>query len=144
MKTFTSKKGSLTLGVFGFTWCILLMIFLGDWFWDDTPGLEVWPLHIFSAVVAAFLLWLWLDTSYDVSKGLVNYRSGPFRGSIAIHQIKSIQVGKTQWVGIKPALAQKGLILAYGKWDEIYFSPADQKGFIEALLEQNPAIKLHY
>lgn len=144
MKSIKSKKGTLTLGVFSFVWCILLIILLADAFLDNTPGLQAWPVHIVHVLVAFLLLWLWFDTSYSVAEGTVFFRSGPIKGRVMISDIRSIQVGKTQWVGIKPALAQKGLIVEYRKWDEVYFSSEDQQGFLDALVKQNPAIKLKY
>ncbi len=50
--------------------------------------------------------------------------------------------GKTLWVGLKPATARKGLIIKYGKFDEIYISPQTNDEFINRLLELNDAIKI--
>ncbi len=42
--------------------------------------------------------------------------------------------------GLKPALAFKGIIVYYGKYDEIYFSPKTNASFVEELLKINNSI----
>ena len=45
-------------------------------------------------------------------------------------------------VGFKPALATKGLIIKYNKYDDIYISPNSNDTFIEAVLKINSNIKI--
>ena len=55
------------------------------------------------------------------------------KGKIEIKEIREVIKGKTLWVGLKPATARKGLIIKYGKFDEIYMSPQTNDEFINRL-----------
>lgn len=92
----------------------------------------MWFLFVNFAAVA-FLLWLWYGTSYRIDDTYVHYRSGPFRGKITINTVREVQRDVTLWVGFRPALARKGIIVKYNKYDEIYFSPDNNDAFISAL-----------
>jgi hypothetical protein len=46
------------------------------------------------------------------------------------------------WSGVRPALASKGLIIKYNKYDDIYIAPENNNEMIKDLLKVNPAIKL--
>jgi len=58
-----------------------------------------------------------------------------FRGKIAIDAIREVEKGATMWSGLRPALARKGIVVKYNKYDEIYFSPDTNDTFIQALLD---------
>lgn len=79
---------------------------------------------------------------YIIDSEYFSYRSGIFRGKIAIDKIHKIEVGKTLWVGFKPAAARKGLIIHYNRYEEIYISPDGNDNFVNELLQYNPAIKI--
>jgi hypothetical protein len=70
------------------------------------------------------------------------YRSGFVRGKIDILSVKEILKGKTMWSGLKPALATKGLVIKYNKYDEIYVAPESNDEMISDLLKINPEIKI--
>ncbi len=101
-----------------------------------------WAMILIFAVVV-LLFWLFFGTDYELSKehGL-KYRSGPFRGKIAVDRITEIVKGKTLWVGFRPATARKGLIVKYDRYNEIYISPKTNETFIEKILELNGKIKI--
>ncbi|AWW29138.1 hypothetical protein DN752_02700 [Echinicola strongylocentroti] len=86
--------------------------------------------------------WAYLDTSYRLENGWLIYRSGFLRGKVDVSVIKEIQPGKTLWVGIKPALARKGLIVKYNTYDELYIAPVDNDEMVTDLLGINPTIKV--
>ena len=88
------------------------------------------------------LLWAYLDTVYRIENHEFKYRSAFLRGSIKISDIRQIHIGKTKWVGIKPALAQKDLIVKYNQYDEIYIAPERNDELISDLLKINPGNKL--
>ena len=100
--------------------------------WIDTLLLSVFGI----------LFWIYFGTSYQLTNTLLKYRSGPMSGQIEIERIREIEVGKTLWVGLKPATARKGLIIKYDKYNEIYISPATNDLFIEHLLKLNKGIKI--
>ena len=111
---------------------ILLMNF--DWF-----NLLVFVLVLLTMVL---LLWIYFDTSYELNQNEFIYKSGPLRGKITINRINEVLKGKTMWAGIKPATAQKGLIIKYDKYNEIYISPKTNELFIEELLRLNSEIRI--
>ena len=62
--------------------------------------------------------------------------------SFLFSSIREVVVNQTLWVGTKPATARNGVIIYYNKYDEIYFSPADNEAFVAALLKINPEIEV--
>jgi hypothetical protein len=72
------------------------------------------------------------------------YRSGPFRGRIAIEKIRKIEYfsGYLNPTTVKPALDFKGYIISYNSFDDMYVSPKKANIFIEELLKINPNIKV--
>lgn len=135
---FTSRKDllftSLLLGVIVlFVGLIFSLIYQGkDWFWAS-----LWLITL-----SILLLLIYFDTSYQLTKEHLIYRSGPIRGKINIADIREVEANKTLYVGIKPALARNGLIIKYNKYDEIYISPNTNESFIKKLLELNGEIKV--
>jgi hypothetical protein len=96
----------------------------------------------FTSCLTVLVLWVYLGTSYSITQHALSYRSGPIRGKIEIEKIKEIIKGKTLWVGLKPATSSNGLIIKYGKYDEIYISPKTNELFIQKLLELKSDIKV--
>jgi hypothetical protein len=139
MKTrvYKSEKGSLTLAVYAGVILFLLGIILVKW-----ESILTRPILIILLLPVAFLAWIWMDTWYRIEGNDLHYRSGPFRGKIDITSIHEIIRDQTLWVGFKPALGQKGLIIKYKKWDEIYISPAGKDAFLNELLEKNRSIRV--
>jgi hypothetical protein len=93
-------------------------------------------------VVTVYFIWMLFDTYYTLEDGALLYKCALIKGSIAIDTITEIVKGKTQYSGVKPALASKGLIVKYNRWDDIYISPKDAGLFIDRLKEINPDIKV--
>jgi hypothetical protein len=138
---FKSKKDFLyqliTLGVVGF--CLSMVVVEGM----DT-GLDKWNFITINTLllVSGFLLWIYYGTSYELTQTHLKYNCGPIKGNIEIKEIREIIKDKTLWVGLKPATARKGLIIKFGKYDEIYISPEKNDEFINHILELNDAIKI--
>lgn len=93
-----------------------------------------------SMLTVSLVLWIWLSTYYKITENTLFYRSGPIAGGIEIKKIREISPNKTMYVGLKPALAFKGLIIRYEKYNDIYISPAHPGAFIDELLKVNPSI----
>ncbi|MBT8294992.1 MAG: PH domain-containing protein [Gramella sp.] len=87
-------------------------------------------------------IWAQFSTNYELTRKELIYKSGPIKGKIEIERIREIIKGKSLWVGLKPALARKGLIIKYDKYEEIYISPETNERFVKAILEINPEIKV--
>ena len=137
---FQSNKGAFfTIILFGslsiFSWIgVELLMANFDWI-----SLFVFVLLL---LTTGLLLWIYFDTSYKLNQEEFSYRSGPFRGKIEINRINEVIKGKTMWAGLKPATAQKGLIIKYDKYNEIYISPRTNDLFIETLLDLNSEIRI--
>ncbi|MBK0403458.1 PH domain-containing protein [Adhaeribacter sp. BT258] len=86
--------------------------------------------------------WKWRGTHYELRNGTLIYRSGFTRGSIPINRIHKIETQTRSWANVNATLASKGMMITYNKWDELFISPKDETGFLEALLQENPAIQV--
>lgn len=106
----------------------------------DTISQTQWLSALITGSVVGFLCWIYFGTSYTLTTEHLRYRSGPFYGSIEISTIQKIINGKTLWVGMRPATALNGLIIKYGKYDEVYISPDSNDRFIEEILKLNNQI----
>ncbi len=96
---------------------------------------------ILIAASAGLLLWIWYGTHYKLTNDCLFYSSGPFKGRIPLEEISKIEAGRTLWVGMRPALATKGLIIHYGRYDKVYISPDDNKRFLTELRKQRPDVQ---
>jgi len=108
---------------------------------QTTLGIKITVLF-FSLTINSFLTWSWFDTCYFIDSELITYRSGPLKGKIKIDKIRKIEINQTLYSGVKPALGLNGLIIHFGKFDEIYFSPKEKEKFIALLQSVNPAIEV--
>lgn len=98
---------------------------------------------VISILAAALINWIYFGTYYQLTVNELKYSSGPFKGTIKIKDIKEVIVGKSMWVGLKPATATKGLIVKFNSYDEIYILPETNELFVKKLLEMNPAIVIN-
>lgn len=107
MKFKSRKDGLFIASIFGINTFLLAIAGIGLL----SNEIEIWILLCILLSVG-LIFWIFFDTHYSVSTqdGLV-YKSGPFKGSIALNQIKKIEKERTLWVGLKPATARKGLII---------------------------------
>lgn len=139
---FSSRKDPLfQLVTFGVS--IILCVVVVKRITSETPLFSAFVLgDILSVLVVALLLWIYFDTSYELTETSLKYKSGPLRGSIATRDIREVVKGKSLWSGIKPATARKGLIIRYKGFQEIYISPKTNDSFVEKLLEFNKDVKV--
>jgi hypothetical protein len=120
---------------------LLIIIFI------EKPEAEAPPIYIFNTImigIISMIIWILLDTKYNIIEDILYYYSGPFRGKININSIRKIEhhSGLIVPVTYKPALDTKGLIIHYNSFDDIYISPKKQEIFIQELLKINPNIKV--
>jgi hypothetical protein len=138
MKIYKSKKDSLMkILIIGFTLLPIIIFFIDLKVFRENP----FPLLILYLPLS-ILLWIYFDTYYIIDGQKLKYHSAFIKGEIEINTIKKIVKGKTVWVGIKPALASKGLIIKFKKFDEIYISPISNEMMISDLIEINPNINI--
>jgi hypothetical protein len=137
--TFTSAKSWLTwLAIWGTI--LLLLVLLAQDVLSDSSLAGKLTRSAFLLLVSGFLLWTWFGTYYRVTDHHLYYRCGPWHGRIPIQDIRIIKQRERLWSGLRPALGLQGIVLHYGKWDEIYLSPDRQEEFIEQLRKVNPGI----
>ena len=97
-----------------------------------------------NALSIVFLILIYFKTYYTLNKQFLRYQSGPF-GKVKIDKITRIDFGKTQWVGLRRyGLAQRGLIIYFNNYDDLYISPEHPEQFIEQLLNYNDKIIVNY
>jgi len=123
--------------IIGFTLLPIIIFFIDLKVFRENP----FPLLILYLPLS-ILLWIYFDTYYIIDGQKLKYHSAFIKGEIEINTIKKIVKGKTVWVGIKPALASKGLIIKFKKFDEIYISPISNEMMISDLIEINPNINI--
>jgi hypothetical protein len=127
-----SAKGFLFLAVM--TLLVVMAIF--------SIMTKVYVASAIIGLVIILFLWIWFDTYYVIQGKELLYKSAFIKGSISIDTIYEIERNKTMYAGLKPALAMKGVVVKYNKYDDIYLSPKDADGFVEALKGVNPNIKI--
>lgn len=131
-----NKRGFIYILILSFLFPILLLYFSADYSWNNLV------LLLPAIIPFAICLWVYLDTSYWFDDTNLYYRSGILRGKVAISTINEVSIGKTLWVGLKPALAGKGLIIKFNRFDEVYIAPEDAPTLVETLTTHNPSIKI--
>ena len=98
-------------------------------------------VSVFVAVILAGVIWMQFSTYYRVDSDMVFVRCGPFHWTIPIASIETVTPTDDPTSG--PALSLRRLRLEFRKGDardEIFISPEDREGFIEALRARNPRI----
>lgn len=121
--------------------CLSTIIFA---WWSNTQifGFNLW-LTILLLSIIGIIIWTIKDTYYILTEKELKFKSGFLKGSIKTESIKELEVNKTMWVGIKPATAQRGIIVKYNKFDQVYISPKDNEEFVKELLKIKPEIKVN-
>jgi len=132
-----NRKGYIKYILFVFMILPFFLFLLNESDFADKPFLV---LVVF--IPAILFLWIYVDTYYKIDGNKLIYHSAFIHGRIDIDQIKQITKGKTLWVGVKPALSTKGLIIKYNKYDEIYIAPESNEDLISDLLKLNKEIAI--
>lgn len=88
------------------------------------------------------IAWIYFDTAYWLEDGRLRYKSGPWKGAVEVEKVTQLVEGITQWVGMKPALATKGLVIRYNRFDELYIAPESNQEVIADLLAINRNIQV--
>lgn len=91
-----------------------------------------------SVLVFGLLLWMFVDTSYELTATELRIRCGPLRATLPLSTIRRVRRSHTLAAG--PALSLRRLEIEHGKFDQAIISPLDQAGFIAALVERAPSI----
>jgi hypothetical protein len=139
---FKSRKDilmkAITFGTSIFLLVILFIRILAEGY--SQLGFVFLDLVILATI--GLLVWIYVGTAYELTSTELKYKSGPLSGVVKIERITEIIVGGTLWSGVKPATALKGLLIKFGKYDEIYISPETNATFVEKIKTLNKNIKI--
>lgn len=97
-------------------------------------------IYIVGVLTISLLLWLWFGTSYKIEEELLKIKSGPFRSTVNIEDIKRLNATKTLLAG--PALSIDRIEILHKKYDIAIVSPKDRTEFVQALLTKNKCIEV--
>jgi len=94
---------------------------------------DPWRIVVILALVSGLLLFvsLTLRTHYTVLDGQLVIVSGPFRWRIPLSEITAVEPSRAPWSS--PALSLDRLKISYGERRWVLVSPADKRGFLQAL-----------
>jgi len=138
MKTYSAKKGVSILAIL-----VLVAILPFIFFIFDPATVRQTPIIFLPLSMPLLLsLWIYTDTRYSLIGDTFYYRSAFIRGTIKVSKIKKLEVGRTLWVGTRPALATRGVIIHYNKYDSLYVAPVSNEELVQDLLVINPSIKV--
>lgn len=101
-------------------------------------------ISIINLATLGLLYWIITGTSYQIKGEILLCKSGPFSKKININKIRKLEfhhgiVVPCTW---KLSLSDKGIIIHYNQYDDIYISPNNSELFITELLKLNPNIIL--
>lgn len=100
-------------------------------------------VDVINGLTIGFIIWVYFTTSYEINDGFIHYKSAFISGSIPVNSVRKIQVGETQWVGMKKfGLARNGLIITYNKYDDLYISPVTNESFVNEILKLNAEVEI--
>ncbi|HLV23890.1 MAG TPA: PH domain-containing protein [Moheibacter sp.] len=151
-KSTISKSSVIGLGLF-----VVFFIGLTVYFWLKNPNniLVNVIISICSLGLAGFFLFLF-DTFYEINSDSLKLKSGISKEIISIHSIKEIDIIDSIWnfkilfklsflssSNRMLALGNRGIIIKYKNFEEVYISPESQENFINELLKINPEIKVN-
>jgi len=101
---------------------------------------KIYIMTLVLSLVGAYFLWMWFDTYYVIEDDKLLYKSAFLKGSINIDTITEIIKNKKMFSGVKAALSNKGLVVKFNRWDDIYISPKEVDLFIKKIKEINTHI----
>lgn len=103
---------------------------------------ELTFLAVAWALQATFFYLFLKTTFYTIDEEHLVCHSFGFKKRIRVSEIRRIEPQNGFYAGLKINTAWKGIVVTYGKWDEILISPAQEQQFIEALKTKNPTLQV--
>jgi hypothetical protein len=103
-------------------------------------GRALWLGLPLVALGGGLVLWIFLDTGYSVEADRLRVRSGPFRWSVPLSRIDEVRPSRNPLSS--PALSLDRLALRGGGRLIALVSPEDRQGFLRALTEHDPGLRL--
>ena len=103
---------------------------------------RAYPVFCIMITTLIYLIWMWYDTYYIINGNKLSYKSAFLKGVIEIDTITEIVKNRKLFSDKKPSLSNKGIIIRYNEYDDIYLSPKNIEEFIETLKTTNPDFKI--
>jgi len=137
VKRFDSKKDLTFPIILGFIFLIYASIGFSILINDGDYSAIYLLAGVWIGLVVMFFVVI-KSTFYSIDDEYLICHTLGFKKKITLSDIKKIVPQKGLYAGFKINTAWKGIVVHYGKWDEILISPADEKGLIEAVRLKNP------
>lgn len=126
-----------------YSFSVIISIFLLFVSTHQLPGNYIQIGYAVCLVIFGFSLWIWLTTGYEISRDEIRVKSGPFRSTINIQEIKMVSSFENMKVSFGPALSSDRLEIIHGKHGNVLvISPVNKNEFIKELVDRNPHIHL--
>jgi hypothetical protein len=97
---------------------------------------EAWPILLILGVSFAFVLWVFLATSYAFDGRALLVRSGPFRWRVPLDTVESVRPSRNPLSS--PALSIDRLEVRYGGGKVLLISPREREAFLAELAARAP------
>lgn len=141
IKVFKARTDALFNGLMIFS-IVVCVLPIWPLLRSGISGIEELITFVILTATTLMMISFYTHTYYRIDGDELRWRSSILFGKFSVSSIRKVVVNQTLWVGTKPATARNGVIIYYNKYDEIYFSPADNEAFVAALLEINPEIEV--
>ncbi|AWI26549.1 PH domain-containing protein [Flavobacterium pallidum] len=142
MTVFRSAKSTATMIIM---WVLVIALPIPIIFaaFQEEQGTLIIPMVIV-LLIEAFFISMVLDTKYTVDGEILFYRSGPIRGKIDISKIRKIEENNSfvKYSTLKPGLSNRGFVIHFNTFDDIFISPDNKEAFVKLLLQINPGIQV--
>ena len=100
---------------------------------EEGSLVEIWPLFAVWLALGVFFLAILKTTYYTITETQLVCHFLGFKKRIDLEQIRKIEPQHGIYAGLKLSTAWKGIVVHYGKWNEILISPADEADFIQEI-----------
>lgn len=133
MKNYRTRYSVVLVTILLIAFALCLYFPIKDY---ETKGIV--PLLVICSILLIICPFFYIRYTIDGQKLII--KTGPFKSSIDIKEIKSIEPSSS--ILSSPAFSLKRICISYGKYDNVLISPSNQDDFIKELLKINPDIKL--
>lgn len=143
MTTFKSKIDTWFKIVHWGTLTLLLIVAISLVFAPENSLVMMILFGLLIGATAIVMIWGYYQTDYTFDGELLKVRYGIMRWKIPIRKIERVYPSKMAWSG--PALSLDRLaIKMIGSKLELYISPEDKEGFLQALMLSDEALQLQH
>jgi hypothetical protein len=102
---------------------------------EGSPS-ELWLLFVVWILLGLFFYAILKTTYYTITETQLVCHFLGFKKRIDMDQIRKIEPQRGLYAGLKLSTAWKGIVVHYGRWDEILISPANETVFIQEIKQR--------